>query len=259
MGKRETEIMTLSTYSIRGFWGPRQQTPEAIALRFNGLIDKLHLLHPAFDNWIWRGANKKPIPFVAVRDDLAEKIAAAVMRHEDGDPNPVLGYSFSVLNSKITNPKSLRVSVHAGSWRNYSVWSNAAQIETAFRMEPDPTIVTYQMFKAALIAFAEAFEMTFCIALPNNLGEFWLEGPKFGFGWINYVAPRFAPLIKPPQNAIVEYRPNGGLLMSATNETFVTENPQHLAVAREIETALAPLNALPWPPDAEPESGSANE
>lgn len=44
--------------------------------------------------------------------------------------------------------------------------------------------------------------------------------------------------------------------MPATNETFVTSNPQHLAVAREIETALAPLNALPWSPDAEPELGA---
>jgi len=250
--------MTLSPYSILGFWGPRRETPEALALRFNGLIDNLRFLHPAFDNWIWHGANKKPISFVAVRDDLAEKIDAAVMRHEDGDPNPILGYSFSVLNSLRTNPKSLRVGVHAGSWRNYSVWANTAQIETAFRMEPDPTIVAYPTFKAALIEFVEALEMTFCIALPDDLMKVWPEGPQFHFGWMNYVAPRFAPLIKPPQNAIVEYRPNGGLLMSATNETFITANPQHLAVAREIEAALAPLNALPWPPDAEPESASAS-
>ncbi len=181
------------------------------------------------------------------------------MRHEDGDPNPILGYSFSVLNSRLTNPKSLRIGVHAGSWRNYSVWSNTAQIETAFRMEPDPTIVTYQTFKTVLIEFAEAFEMTFCIATPDALKKFWSEGPHFHFGWMNYVAPRFAPLITPPPSAIVEYRPNGGLLMSATNETFITANPQHLAVAREIEAALAPLNALPWPPDAESESESANK
>jgi hypothetical protein len=56
----------------------------------------------------------------------------------------------------------------------------------------------------------------------------------------------------PPKTAIVEYRPNGGLLMAATDETFITANPRHLAVAHDIEAAIAPLNALPWPPDAEP-------
>jgi hypothetical protein len=72
------------------------------------------------------------------------------------------------------------------------------------------------------------------------------------FGWLNYVSPRFARLVTPPKTAIVDYRPNGGLLMAATDETFITANPKHLAVARDIEAALAPLNALPWPPDAEP-------
>jgi hypothetical protein len=39
---------------------------------------------------------------------------------------------------------------------------------------------------------------------------------------------------------------NGGLLMSATTQTFDVENPAHMAAAREIVAAIAPLNALPW-------------
>ncbi len=41
--------------------------------------------------------------------------------------------------------------------------------------------------------------------------------------------------------------------MTATRDRFDVDNPTHLAVAREIEAAMAPVNALPWPPDAEPE------
>lgn len=249
--------MTLSTYSVLGFWGPRRETSEALALRFNRVIDQLQFLHPAFGNWIWDGSNDDPVALAAVRDHLAEEIAAAVTCDDDGNPLPIFGFRFGVLNSLKTTSQSLNLSIHAGSWLKNNYYSNTAEIETGFRVEPDPTIVTYQTFGCALIELAEAFEMTFCVALPEDLKEFWLP-QKFRFGWINYVSPRFAPLIKPPQSAIVEYRPNGGLLMSATNETFVTANPQHLAVAREIEAALAPLNALPWPPDAEPESGAAN-
>jgi hypothetical protein len=37
--------------------------------------------------------------------------------------------------------------------------------------------------------------------------------------------------------------------MVATEETFLADNPGHVAIAREIDAALAPFNALPWPPD----------
>ena len=45
--------------------------------------------------------------------------------------------------------------------------------------------------------------------------------------------------------------------MAATDETFITSNPQHLVVARDIEAALALLNALSWPLDEEGENASA--
>jgi hypothetical protein len=96
----------------------------------------------------------------------------------------------------------------------------------------------------------DAFDVTFCNAYPCALMRLW-KGVHFRPGWINYISPRFAHLVTPPSSAIVEYQQNGGLLMAATDETFVTSNPQHMAVARDIEAALAPLNALPWPVETE--------
>jgi hypothetical protein len=37
--------------------------------------------------------------------------------------------------------------------------------------------------------------------------------------------------------------------MVATRERFDVANTDHMAAARAINTAMAPLNALPWPPD----------
>jgi Immunity protein 52 len=70
---------------------------------------------------------------------------------------------------------------------------------------------------------------------------------------MNYVSPRFASLITLLPSAIAERTAQGGLLMSATEETFRVDNPAHLAAARDILKALAPFAALPWPPDAAPE------
>jgi hypothetical protein len=53
--------------------------------------------------------------------------------------------------------------------------------------------------------------------------------------------------ITPPSTVLSEHLPNGGLLMSATTETFDIDNPAHLKAAQDMAAAMAPLNALPWP------------
>jgi Immunity protein 52 len=67
------------------------------------------------------------------------------------------------------------------------------------------------------------------------------------FGRKMKVIPWLASLITvPAAPVIVEHLPNGGLLMSATRETFDVENPAHMAAARQIGAAIASLNDLPW-------------
>jgi hypothetical protein len=239
-------------YTIYCFWGPRRETPEDLAVRFSKLIDQLALIDPAFCNWFWVGADQNPILFAAVRSRLAEEIAARVTRGDDGEPEPIYGYWMSVLSALEDTPRALSLSVKAGNSAKPTIIPNMATMHTAWQMEPDPTITTYHNFRRVLIALAECFDVTFGSAYSRELRDLAPGDCKYPFGWINYVAPRFAPLVTPPKSAIVEHRPNGGLLMAATDETFVTSNPRHLAVARDIEAALAPLNALPWPPDAAP-------
>jgi hypothetical protein len=251
MGEREAEKMSLSQYTIHAFWDARLEAPEALAIRFNRLIDRLSSIDAVFGNWYWC-ANWRTVAFEPLRSSLAKEIAAAVSRNEWGDPEPIYGYHLLVCNSLEDTPRSISVSISGGSPHAGVGYSNYAVIETAWRMSPDPAIVAYPVIRAALLALAETFEVTFSTAYPADLWDLPGTNQFFRIGWITYVSPRFAPLINPPPTAIVERRPNGGLLMSATDETFVTANPRHLAIARDIETAVAPLNALPWPPDAEP-------
>lgn len=246
--------MKSSRYAITGFWGPRRETPEAIAGKFNRFIDRLTLIDPVFGNWFWLVRREEPILYASIRNQLAQRIAAAVTLGDDDEPEPVFGYRFGTLNTLDATPRLISLSICAGSWTESKfLHPNAASIDTDWYVAPDPTIITCRIFKAALLAISEIFETTFCFAFSSSLGDLWRTDQMFKFGWINYVAPHLAPLVTPPKSAIVEHRPNGALLMAATDETFVTENPRHLAVARDIEAALAPLNALPWPLDAEPD------
>jgi hypothetical protein len=251
--------MKFEGYTIFSCWGPRRESPQSIARRFLRLIDRLASINPVFGNWIYP-LDPEPIELDLIRNEMAEVVARHVSRADDGDPTPIDGYTTCVVNTDHRQPRCLDIYVQAGAYVSTAYrYINHASIGTCRGVTPDPAILTFQIIQPALLALAETFDAIWCCAHPNDVKFSMKSNPLSRLGWMNYVSSRFAPLIKPPQSAIVEYRPNGGLLMSATNETFVTENPQHLAVAREIEASLAPLNALPWPPDAEPESGSANE
>jgi hypothetical protein len=59
-------------------------------------------------------------------------------------------------------------------------------------------------------------------------------------------------MVSPPPSAITEYTLEGGIVMAATENRFEVSNPDHVAAACDIGDALAPVAALPWPPDAEP-------
>jgi hypothetical protein len=240
-------------YKIYASWGPRAETPEAIARRFLACVDRLNQIHPAYDNWIFR-LNDRPKNFDALRKDLAAAIATKVARAEDGDPTPIYGYRASVINNmKAPGPRSLALRVNAGAWVTSGYFCNSAMIKTGDNVVPDPAIIAYPAFKAALLALVESFDATYCSAYPQQIMDFWDPARHLRLGWMSYVAPRFAPLITPPPTAIHERTAQGGLLMSATQETFRVDNPAHLAVAQDILKALAPFEALPWPPDATPE------
>ncbi|MGA9487263.1 MAG: hypothetical protein WBV25_09345 [Methylocella sp.] len=126
---------------------------------------------------------------------------------------------------------------------------NSTEIKTATRIVPGPSIIAYPAFKAALLALVESFDATYCSAYPQQIMDFWDPARHLRIAWMSYVAP----LITPPPSAIAERTAQGGLLMSATQDTFRVDNPAHLAVAQDILKALAPFEALPWPPDAAPE------
>ena len=55
--------------------------------------------------------------------------------------------------------------VKAGSRVESEYFTNFAHIETGYNVVPDPSIVAYPAFKAALLALAESFDATYCSAI----------------------------------------------------------------------------------------------
>jgi hypothetical protein len=63
-------------------------------------------------------------------------------------------------------------------------------------------------------------------------------------GWMVYLAAAGATHIDPPQDIAIERLADGAMLLTAaTDAMFSGQNPNHMAAALRIQTALAPLNA----------------
>ncbi|WP_297295272.1 Imm52 family immunity protein [uncultured Methylovirgula sp.] len=238
-------------YFISVFWAGRAETPEELAMRWLKLIARFQTIDPIFAHWyIWPDI-RHPLPFDTDVATLAEKIAAKVATSDTGEPLPIDGYQFFTRNNMASKrgPRSFQIDMFAGSPINFPL--NRISLRTDYGVAPDSDLTTFRIFRSALLALAETFEATIGLAAPANITDLWPKDwdlrRKFPFAWITYVAPRFASLITPPASAVVERRPDGGLLMAATEETFDTANPQHVAAARQIEAAGAPFSALPYP------------
>jgi hypothetical protein len=237
-------------YKIKAFWGPRGETPEAIADRYIWMIEALLRADPVFTPWFFNDA-KKVVPFDQVRATLPALIAKYVER----DWMPEEGYRFGGMNSRKSNPRSIGIRGRAGNRLPEIGYSyNTVDLETVSSniCPTDASIVTYDLFRAAMVAIIQAWDVTWCMAYPTDLMDFWprvAEGKRFRLAWMTYISPEFASLIPPPQDIEVQTGTRGGLLMVATRERFEVTNPGHMAAARAIDAVLAPLNALHWPPD----------
>lgn len=240
-------------YSVTAYWGPRGETCAELAARFLRTLGELANAGPAFRNWLVFDFERQRLldpPDPALMTTL---VSERVMRADDGTPTPQSGYGMTATNTSERSPTTLTLSVDGGNTFPDNYFINVAHLMTEPLNDENAQFVDLPTMRAAVLAFVSAWDATWCGARPAGLNDFesrpkpWR--PWFGLEWITYISPRFAPLVTPPRSAIVERVPGGGLLMIATEERFSTDNPTHMAVARDIEAAMAPVNALPWPPD----------
>lgn len=246
-------------YGISSYWGPRRESPVALAARYVALLDALSAIDPVFGNWFFFGRKKGTRLAPLSRAEIIELIAKSVTRDDYGKPTPAGGYIFGAGNGLMKEPRHVTSMLSVGSTFPGPYYINCITLETASLNAENAAFINSHVMKQAILAIASTWEVTWCAAYPSDLLDHWREPERkqmhFKLAWITFVSSRFAPMIAPPASAISERLPDGGLLMLATEERFSTSNPAHLAVARDIEASLAPLNALPWPPDAEPRDG----
>jgi immunity protein 52 of polymorphic toxin system len=248
--------MSKDEFRIGGNWSWRQETASELGERFLHTLDRLTTISSHFSSWQLadldfdidelRHSDDPKLNMFRL-EDVRNRFTAIVERgvatSDDGEAEPVYGYSIMAYNyDHVPNPFSVGLSARgggepsAGSYVSFSTDSDGI---------PDPSIVSYPVFKSALLALVSIWELASARAAGGDLSEHREYPPlRYDLNWMTYLSAPLAAQITPPPGVICEQIKGGGLLLIATEESFDASNPSHLGAARKIRDALAPLNYL---------------
>jgi hypothetical protein len=252
-------------YFVRGNWpGPADEKLAVTGAKFLQTLDSLSVIDPLFSDWQlhrnWEIADDEQprcVSLATARNRIPEIVESGVARDDFDEPTPAYGYSVAA-RAGARGPRCVTFTARTGnqffdlSFGEHNVAS-------------DLTIVTYPLFKAALLAISTACNAPWAYAqacrngivkVPVDFGPgipaFRIDSaipvpldptfPKsiFHVPWIIHLsAPRAAGLKLTPE-IITERTADGGLLMSATTERLDPTNPEHVKRARILaETLIA--------------------
>lgn len=250
-------------YFVRGQWaGPADEKPAVTGAKFLQTLDSLSRIDPLFSGWQinrnWKIAeDEEPrlIPLDKARTHIVEIVEKGIAHNDFGKPTP--GYGYSVLAiAGARGPRKVAFVARTG----------LQFFELSFgehNIASDLTIVTYPLFKAALLAISAAWDAQWSYAqafrndavkVPVNFAPgvpaFRIDTaaqvpldptfPKSAFHipWIVYLAAPHAAGVTLTREILTERTPDGGLLMSATTERLDPMDPEHAKRARILAETL---------------------
>jgi hypothetical protein len=246
-------------YEIRSSLPPNPEAPDTLGAKFLNTLDALSRIAPkTFIDWqVIDFRAPPPIPLALVRPRIAEIIETGVHRTDDeSPPEPIFGYTAGAVTNSTSESRDLTLMISGGG----KVIGGYTWLQTGeWKVSPDPLIVTYSIFKAAILtinaiwppswACAYAYSKNYDTTLKTAEGSYFPYS-IFNIPWIGYLSRQLATrLLLPPTEIITERTPDGGLLMIATEERLDPTNPEHLRRARIIaQTMIARTSKQPKSP-----------
>jgi hypothetical protein len=244
-------------YSIRLPLAARPVSSDWLGAKFLATLDALTELDAnIFPDWeVGDLPAMKGYPLAIARSRIAEIIGHNVQCDEYGHPQPEDGYSAAAHTTIAARSHRMRLWIGMG---DNTLWLKTGD----WKVFPDPAVVTFPLFKAALLvihsiwpspwACAQAFRSnTVEVPSPTGRGYTLERGPMipaeptfprsiFHIPWIAYLAAPLASGVELPPEIQTERTSDGGLLMIATEERLDPDLPEHARRARILaETLIA--------------------
>ncbi|MGA8650058.1 MAG: hypothetical protein WB677_05455 [Xanthobacteraceae bacterium] len=231
------------SFSIYNRLPLRRETPAVIGAKFLDSLDALSRIDPLFTDWnVLDRPAWASLPLARPR--IAAIIENNVARDRYGQPKPKSGYSAIGETNNAILSRIVTLTVQAGG-----VMMDEMMLRVGDFLYPhDPLIVKYSGL------FREAFLTTGAIWRPTwtTVAARWMDYWKkpivpgapvfpssfFHIPWIVYLSPALA--VRFPLSAEIssKYMPDGGLLLTATEEPFDPTSPEHLRRALILAEAM---------------------
>jgi hypothetical protein len=236
---------------------PREESPQELGGRTLRCLDAIIPLHAAFHDWQFIRRSRDPDemeennyrdflwPLEQARLRMTDVVVEWAVNLDDfGQPEPRDGYDILASNRDVDLPQSVILNVDGGGLMSWTGSRRNASFETSMAHEADPTIVSYPVFKAVLMAIISCWDVEFAQAYSRDLAQLWDPIlPLCNLSWMVYLSAPLARQITVPADIVVERLTDGGLILIAAEETFDVANPDHVARARSIVKAMELLNA----------------
>jgi hypothetical protein len=250
-------------YSVLGSWiGPADEAPAITGAKFLKTLDSLSGIDPIFADWqinrnweIEEDGQPRLIPLAAARRRIADIVEGGVTRDDFDEPEPIYGYSV-LATAGARGPRQVA----------FSAWTGNRMFKLSFGewfLASDLSIVTYPLYKAALLVMSEVWGAQYAYAsafrnevvktpmdLASDVPAFTIESalqvpidptfPKsmFHVPWIIYLSAKHAAGVKVAREIPSEHTPDGGLVISATADRIDPMNPTHVRGARILAEIL---------------------
>jgi len=229
------------SYGIRSDLPSNPEGPTSIGAKFLNTLDALSRIdQTVFSNWnVMDYPARDSLPLATARPGIAATIDNNVSRDDFGQPNLYCGYSAAAYTGHGLGPRRMSLRIRTGGKNAGETDLMAGEYDTF----PDPAVVTYPVFKAAMLAInaiwppvwacAYAFRLDYD-KVPLLPGAALFPYSRFHIPWLAYLSAPLAAGIELPPEIKTERTPDGGPLMIATEERLDPADPEHLRHARVL-------------------------
>jgi hypothetical protein len=139
-------------HAVRGSWdGPADEKPAVTGAKFLQTLDALSGIDPLFTDWqinrnwnIAEDGQPRRVPLATVRERIAEIVRKGIVHDDFGEPTPGYGYNVRAA-AGVRGPRQASFSAKTGAQSFKFEFGD-------YYVEPDSSIVTYPLFRAALLA-----------------------------------------------------------------------------------------------------------
>src|SRR5690242_4765135 len=244
------------TYSIRSELPPHAEEPDSLAAKFLTTLDALIEVNPIFSNWqIMDYPARDSFPLATVRPRIEAIVKRNVRRDDWREPQPDEGYTLGAYTDVTDKTRVMNLRIHAGAEKK------KGDTHLELGSPSDSAVVTYPLYKAALLAINTSWPPTWACAYafesdyyeePLAPGAPLFPYSRFHITWIGYLSTPLAKDLELPPEILTERTADGGVLMSAVEERLDPGNPEHLRRARILVETMVKHTGYKFGPNPQP-------